>query len=80
MASSHAAAAPRRYNNLKGAQQRLLLRQLEERLANLANKFSGLSVADEEVSCLLSKAKETAKRAVAKQGPERPADDESHLR
>ena len=80
MSCSHAAAAPRRYNNLKGAQQRLLLRQLEERLANLANKFSGLSVADEEVSRLLSKAKETAKRAVAKQGPERPADDESHLR
>ena len=80
MASSHSAAAPWRYNNLKGAQQRLLLRQLEERLANLANKFSGLSVADEEVSRLLSKAKETAKRAVAKQGPERPADDESHLR
>ena len=80
MASSHSAAAPRRYNNLKAAQQRLLLRQLEERLANLANKFSGLSVADEEVSRLLSKAKETAKRAVAKQGPEHPADDESHLR
>ena len=80
MSSSHAAAAPRRYNNLKAAQQRLLLRQLEERLADLANKFSGLSVADEEVSRLLSKAKETAKRAVAKQGPEHPADDESHLR
>ena len=80
MASSQSAAAPRRYNNLKGAQQRLLLRQLEERLANLANKFSGLSVADEKVSRLLSKAKETAKQAVAKQGPERPTDDESHLR
>ena len=80
MASSQSAAAPRRFNNLKGAQQRLLLRQLEERLAKLANKFSGLSVADEEVSRLLSKAKETAKQAVAKQCPEHPADDESHLR
>ena len=75
-----AAAAPRRNNNLKAAQQRLLLRQMEERLADLAKKFSGLSVADEEVSRLLAKAAETAKRAVAKQGPEHPADDESHLR
>ena len=56
------------------------MRQLEKHLADMAKKFSGLSVADEKVSRLLSKAKETAKRAVAKQGPERPADDESHLR
>ena len=80
MASSHAAAAPRRYNNLKAAQQRLLLRQLEERLANLANKFSGLSVADEEVSRLLDKADEAAKRAVAIQGSVHPDNDGSHLR
>ena len=80
MSSSHAAAAPRRYNNLKAAQQRLLLLQLEERLANLANKFSGLSVADEEVSRLLAKATETAKQAVVKQGSVQPANDDSHLR
>ena len=77
---SHAAAAPRRNNNLKATQQRLLLRQMEERLADLAKEFSGLSVADEEVSRLLAKATETAKRAVAKQGSEHPADDDSHLR
>ena len=53
---------------------------MEEHLANMAEKFSGLSVADEEVSRLLAKAAETAKRAVAKQGSEHPADDESHLR
>ena len=56
------------------------MRQLEGDLADMAKKFSGLSVADEEVSRLLAKAAETAMRAVAKQGPEHPADDESHLR
>ena len=75
-----AAAAPRRNNNLKAAQQRLLLRQMEEHLTAMSEKFSGLSVADEEVSRLLAKASETAKRAVAKQGSEHPAEDESHLR
>ena len=53
---------------------------MEEHLADMAEKFSGLSIADKEVSRLLAKAAETAKRAVAKQGPEHPADDESHLR
>ena len=46
----------------------------------MAKKFSGLSVADEEVSRLLKNASEKAKRAVAKQGSERPADDISYIR
>ena len=75
-----AAAAPRRNNNLQAAQQRLLVRQLEEHLADMAKKFSGLSVADEEVSRLLKSASETAQRAVAKYGSERPVDDISYIR
>ena len=46
----------------------------------MAKKFSGLSVADEEVSRLLESASAKAKRAVAKQGSERPADDISYIR
>ena len=46
----------------------------------MAEKFSGLSVADEEVSRLLKSASETAQRAVAKYGSERPADDISYIR
>ena len=77
---SEAAAAPRRNNNLKAAQQRLLLRQLEEQRDKLSTKISELSIADEEVSCLLAKAVEAAKRAVATQGSEHPDYDRSHLR
>ena len=53
---------------------------MEDHLAKMTKEFSGPSVEDEEVSHLLAKATETAKRAVAKQGSEHPADDDSHLR
>ena len=56
------------------------MRQLEKHLADMAEKFSGLSVADEEVSRLLKSASETAQQAVAKYGSERPADDISYIR
>ena len=56
------------------------MRQLEGDLADMAKKFSGLSVADEEVSRLLKSASETAQRAVAKYGSERPVDDISYIR
>ena len=56
------------------------MRQLEEHLADMAKKFSGLSLADDEVSRLQKSASETAQRAVAKYGSERPADDISYIR
>ena len=77
---SEAVAAPRRKNNLKAAQQRLLLRQLEERRDELSENISKLSIADEEVSRPLAKADEAAKRAVAIQGSVHPDNDGSHLR
>ena len=61
-------------------QQRLLLWQLEKRRDELSENISKLSIADEEVSRLLSKADEAAKRAVAIQGSVHPDNNGSHLR
>ena len=74
------AAAPRRNNNLQAAQQRLLLRQLEEHRDELSQKISTLSIADEEASRLLATADEAANRAVVIQGSVHPDNDGSHLR
>ena len=75
-----AAAAPRRNNSLQAAQQRLLLRNLEEHRDKLSKEISGLSNPDEEVSRLYAKADEAANRAVAMQSSVHPDNDGSHLR